>query len=423
MKATIEPGSVGGTIKAPPSKSMTQRVYAGALLHKGRTTIYGAGSSDDEVAALNIIQQLGARITGQTEAYIEIESNGVAPVGDTIHCGESGLAARLFIPIASLCGQEITITGEGSLPGRSMQLFDSVLPQLKVAVQSENGFLPMRVKGPLVAADITMDGGESSQYVSGLLFGLCYAQREPVCRITARNLASKPYVAMTLHVLELFGNGTRQEAGNVYTAWQAEPVKEDIAVTVEGDWSGAACLLVAGAIAGDVTVTGLADNHIQADGAIYNILKNAGADISREGDRVRVKRSVMKGFEVDATDCPDLFPALAILGSCSEGESYITGVHRLFNKESNRAQSISEMLENFNVPFSIEDDVLCITGVRRLQGTIIDPHHDHRIVMAAAVGALRASGRVDIADAEAVNKSYPDFFRDLAMITGKQALV
>jgi 3-phosphoshikimate 1-carboxyvinyltransferase len=123
----------------------------------------------------------------------------------------------------------------------------------------------------------------------------------------------------------------------------------------------------------------------------------------------------MVSFEFDATDCPDLFPVLSVLAACCRGESYIRGVHRLFTKESNRAESIGEMLENFDVPYAIEDDTLAITGVKKLRGTVIDAHNDHRIAMAAAIGALRAGSRVDIVGAEAVNKSYPAFFNDLQL--------
>jgi 3-phosphoshikimate 1-carboxyvinyltransferase len=141
----------------------------------------------------------------------------------------------------------------------------------------------------------------------------------------------------------------------------------------------------------------------------------AGAGIEQGENSVTVKKAQLKGFELDATHSPDLFPILAILAACCQGESYINGIHRLHHKESNRVESIAEMLQNFDVPFSLEGDSFCITGVKKLQGTVIDSYSDHRIVMAAAIGALRANGPVDILEAESVNKSYPGFFSSLSL--------
>lgn len=420
MKVTIEPGILNGTISAPPSKSMTQRVLAAALLHKGRTIVKNAGSSADEQAALHIIQQLGAVVQTAPNNDFIITSSGINPSGTLIDCGESGLSARLFIPIASLSAATITIQGHGSLVTRPMAAFQQVLPECGVVVQSPNGVLPITVRGPFQpTSDLTIDGSESSQFISGLLFALCCSQSSPLHSVYVRDLVSRPYVLLSLHVLRLFGNEAREREPNVFTAWQPTSSPGEIQVKIDGDWSSAAFFMVAGAIAGDVTIRGLNNNNLQADSAIYQLLVDAGANVSLDGDAVRICRSFTKGFEFDATHCPDLFPILAVLAACSSGESYITGVHRLFHKESNRAQSISEMLENFNVPFSIEDDAFCISGVHKLQGTVIEAHNDHRIVMAAAIAALRASGPVEIAGAEAINKSYPDFFRDLQLCGGK----
>lgn len=420
MKAIIEPGSVRGSIQAPPSKSMTQRVYAAALLHRGQTIVAGAGTSDDEQAALGIIGELGAQISEQGPGVTLITSEGVKPIQDNIFCGESGLSARLFIPVAALCSQPVTVNGTGSLLLRPMGLYARILPEFKVAIETNNGFLPARITGPLVPSDVTIDGSESSQFLSGLLFAISAAQQQGTTTITVKDLMSKPYSDMTVSVLRRFGFGIEQQGYQCFTlsGLRKDFNEPEISIVIESDWSSAAYFLVAGAIAGDVTVRGLEDNHLQADSAILSLLTETGADISRKEGEIRVKKKHLFGFEFDATDCPDLFPILAILAACCSGESYISGVHRLFTKESNRAESISEMLENFDVPFSIESDMLCVTGVRKLRGTVIDPHRDHRIVMAAAIGALRASGRVDILDAGVVNKSYPGFFNDFAQCGG-----
>ena len=297
---------------------------------------------------------------------------------------------------------------------RPMKQFTHLLPLLDVQVYGTTNQLPLKLRGPLVAKNITIDGSDSSQFLSGLLFAYCYAASDSEKVIEVENLSSRPYVDMTIDVLRKFGNGVSHENYHTFRIDPSGTIKpDDLEITIDGDWSSAAFWLVAGAIAGDVEIAGLVNNSLLADQAISGLLHSIGARIEWLDGKLKVSKSRMKAFEFDATDCPDLFPVLAILAALCTGESYIKGVHRLFHKESNRAESISEMLENFNVPYSIEDDSFCISGVNTLQGTIIDSHKDHRIVMAAAIGALRANGPVDIEGVEAVNKSYPGFFKDL----------
>ncbi len=418
MKAVIEPGNVSGTIAIPPSKSMTQRVYAAALLHKGNTTIHNAGTSDDENAALQVIRQLGAKITTHPGGDVLITGSGVDPISACIPCGESGLAARLFAPIAALSNKPIQIEGNGTLLMRPMDEVGEALAGLNVTLRDFDGFLPFTVHGPLNPGHIRVNAGAGSQLLSGILFAISGSAREPVV-IEVADLKSKPYIDLTLRVLEHFGKRVTHEN---YKRFSFDPAtfthNENVEITVEGDWSSAAYFLVAGAVAGDITVTGLQPDSLQADKAIVGILENAGANVSRGAKSVTVNRGTLRAFDFDATHCPDLFPVLSVLASCCDGESSVRGVHRLFHKESNRVESITQMLHDFAVPYSVEDDTLFVAGVQRLQGTVIDSYHDHRIVMAAAIGALRASGPVDISFAESVSKSYTGFFKDLILCGG-----
>jgi 3-phosphoshikimate 1-carboxyvinyltransferase len=419
MEVRVEPGNIGGTVTAPPSKSMTQRAYAAALLHRGKTIIHNAGNSDDELTALQIIQQLGATIISQMDGTIEITSNGVSPLSDHINCRQSGLSARLFTPIAALCEKEIKIEGEGSLLLRPVDGFGTILPELGVQLSGFNGFVPFSLKGPLQGKAIKIDGSDSSQILSGLLFALGACATVPAT-IEVSGLMSKPYIDMSLEVLAHFGKPITHDDYEVFYIDPAFFVhKETVEINIEADWSSAAYLLVAGAIAGDIAVQNISTASLQADRAILDVLTSTGAELVVDSDSISIKKTRLQPFEFDATHCPDLFPVLAILAACCKGESYIKGVHRLFHKESNRAESISEMLQDFDVPFSIEDDTLCITGVKKLQGTVINSFNDHRIVMAAAVGALCANGPVDILQSDAVNKSYPGFFQDLILCGGK----
>jgi len=409
MQLVVNPCEIKGTIKAVPSKSMMQRVCAAALLHKGTTVIRNPGVSEDNKAAIGIIQQLGATVTEQDGSII-VQSSGLAPVSDHIFCGESGLSTRLFTPIAALSENAIRIEGKGSLLQRPMNELGHILPELGVQVRDFNGKVPFEVQGPMQARTIKIDGYVSSQYLSGLLFAYCFSAKEHVV-ITVDELRSRPYVDMTLEVLERFG---RPVVNEQYKEFHIMPGsfrdKEQVDVTIEGDWSSAAIFLVAGAIAGEVTVEGLNAESVQADKFILKLLEKAGVEISIEEGRITSKRGTLKPIETDLRDSPDIFPAAAILASCCGEESYLSGLHRLWHKESNRAESIAEMLLQFDVFFSIEDDMLCIAGGKPLWGCYIDSYNDHRIVMAAAIGALRADSRVMIDNAEAVNKSYPGFF-------------
>ncbi|MBX2907029.1 MAG: 3-phosphoshikimate 1-carboxyvinyltransferase [Taibaiella sp.] len=412
MKITIEPGSIKGTIAVPPSKSMTQRMLAAALLHSGATLIHGAGRSDDENAVLKIIQQLGAKVTQAGEA-LQVNSEGLRPATGVIDCGESGLAARLFLPIAATHHEPLEIVGKGTLTKRPMAGVKQALEQLGVKVTG-NDVLPFTLTGPLhLPARIEVDAAGSSQFVSGLLMALS-AVATHLAEVRVRNLESRPYIDMTLEVLSMFGKPVQHER---YRNFVIDPATfttiPQVEAKVEADWSSASCLLVAGAIAGDLTLKGLNPASLQADRKLLQILQECGAQIDVNADTIHVCRSRMQGFETDATNCPDLFPALAALASFCNGESNIRGVHRLFNKESNRVESITEMLWRYGVNFSVEDDTLTIDGRETVQWAYIDGFKDHRIVMASAVCALRAKGPTTITTAEAVSKSYPGFFEDM----------
>ncbi|MCB0698768.1 MAG: 3-phosphoshikimate 1-carboxyvinyltransferase [Chitinophagaceae bacterium] len=415
MQAIVEPGTISGTITAPPSKSIMQRACAAALLHNGKTIINNPGNSADDKAALNIIQQLGAEISYTENGILEIISTGVQPTTD-INCGESGLSARLFIPIAACTDKAVTITGSGSLLKRPMTEYLSILPELGVTIKSNNDTLPFKVTGPLQPKDITVDGSLSSQFISGLLITFAFYATEPVT-ITVDRLTSKPYIDLTLQVLEHFGKQVANKDYKAFTITPTEEETQDIFINIEGDWSAASAMLVAGAIAGDITIEGIDRSSLQGDKAIVNILKQAGATVEENEYSVSILRpEMLAAFEYDATDTPDLFPVLSVLAGVCKGESTIRGVKRLIHKESNRIVSISDMLSALGIFHSVYEDELVIEGKEMFQYAKIDGYNDHRIVMAASIAALRSKGPVTIHGMEAVNKSYPDFFAHLSLL-------
>ena len=414
MQAIIEPGFIAGRVTPPPSKSITQRAYACALLRKGMTTVHHAGTAADELAMLEAIKALGATVTATDKQQCNIHSNGLAPYGTTVNCGESGLATRLLLPICAMSGAEYTLTGKGTLMNRSLQLPLNALQQLGITLHQGDS-LPMTVKGPIVPKSIAFDCGGSAQLLSGLLIALCHTAEEKIT-IEASGLESRPYVDLTLDMLQQFGYPvTNTDDSRFVIDPQLFMPKAEVSVSIEKDWSSASFALVAGAIAGNMVVNGLRLDSLQADAAVLNVLRSVGVRLIQVRDMITVEHCNLLPFEFDASACPDLFPILAVLAGCCIGDSNIYGVHRLFHKESNRVASIAEMLLAFGIPFSVDDDAFSITGVDSFHGCSIDTYNDHRIAMAAAVGALRAADSVTLDHTDCVKKSYPGFFRDMIL--------
>ncbi len=414
MIATIYPSILKGGLYAPASKSSMQRACAAALLTNGKTTITNPGKSNDDLAALDVIQKLGAQVSRIDADTIQIVSTGIHPANKEINCGESGLGIRMFTPIAALSKEAITINGTGSLLTRPMDFFDEILPQLGVSIQSNAGKLPLQIQGPLQPANITVDGSLSSQFLTGLLMAYGAAGANDTT-ITVDNLKSKPYIDLTLQVMKHFGWEIAHENHerfhfNIAPA-PVEP--KAIAYTVEGDWSGAAFLLVAGAIAGDISIKGLDVFSTQADKAVLQALMDSGCRISIQADQIEIGPMPLKAFHFNATDCPDLFPPLVALAACCDGTTVIEGVERLTHKESNRALTLQEEFAKLGIAIDLQDNLMLIKGGTGIQGAAVHSRHDHRIAMACAVAGLKAAGLVEITDAEAINKSYPNFYEHM----------
>ena len=421
MQVTIQPSQISGNIYAPASKSSMQRACAAALVRKGDTIIHNPGISSDDKAALNVIQALGATVENLKDGSLKIISDGVKPISDTVNCGESGLGIRMFAPIVALSEKEITIQGEGSLLNRPMDFFDEVLPQLGVQITSNNGKLPLKLKGPLQPKNITIDGSLSSQFLTGLLLAYAASDAKDVT-ITVNNLKSKPYVDLTLAVMEEFN--LKEPENKNYEAFyfgsetsNYEPIFNDY--TIEGDWSGGAFLLVAGAIAGDIKIEGLDIASTQADKEVLKALMDCGCKILIEEKQIEISSGELKAFQFDATDCPDLFPPLVALASYCEGTTEIEGVHRLTHKESNRALTLQEEFEKMGIEIELQGNKMLIKGGTGVKGAHVHSRHDHRIAMACAVAALKAESETVIDDAEAVNKSYPNFYEHIQSLGAK----
>lgn len=416
MIANINPSNISGTLTMPPSKSVMQRLCALALLHNGTTLIYNPGRSKDDLAALGIIKALGAFVNDKG-SFIEIKSKGKVNPNSSIQCGESGLSVRMFAPIIALSSTEVLINGTGSLLNRPLHPLKDIFSQLNVIYTSNDNYLPISIKGPLMARNISIDGASSSQYLTGLLFALGAAVTEEVI-LDVQNLVSKSYVDLSISLMKLFGYNINHKDFQQFIIGPRDSMTSEIVISVEGDWSGAAFFLVASAIKGSLRLEGLNPLSIQPDKQILNVLKKVGAKLAFDEKCINIKHAdLLIAFDFDATDCPDLFPPLTVLALFCKGISKIKGIKRLIHKESNRVQSIIEEFSKLGASLLIENDELIIEGNIPLNAGVVYSNNDHRIAMALAVAALFIDGETSIVNANCVEKSFPNFF-NLLQLTG-----
>ncbi|HOK26666.1 MAG TPA: 3-phosphoshikimate 1-carboxyvinyltransferase [Bacteroidales bacterium] len=418
MKVEASVKEVRGRLRAPSSKSAVQRYIAGALLAEGLSTISVNSMCDDSLAALSVATELGAEATTCGDS-IKIKG-GFNPKTNKINCGESGLATRMFIPIAAIHNREITVTGRGSLMKRPVKMVEEPLRQLGVQISSKDGYLPVKIKGPLTGGEVHADGSISSQFITGLLMALPVAQKNSC--VIVENLVSRPYIDLTIKILQEFDIEIVNDSYRVFSIKGGQKYTPGT-FTAEGDWSGAAFLLVMGAIGGKVEVTGLRTDSVQADKAILEPLMMAGASVSVEAGRIKVEKKELNSFEFDISDCPDLAPPLAVLAAACNGKSVLRGAHRLVAKESNRAETITAALNAIGANIKTSGDIIEIYGNKTLSGGESSAYNDHRIAMALATASAISTSPVRIEGMEAINKSYPGFIDDFRKLGGKIKIV
>jgi 3-phosphoshikimate 1-carboxyvinyltransferase len=412
MNYQVLPTILKGKIVVPASKSDAQRAIIAASLAIGTSTVGNCGMSEDVKHVLKVVEQLGAKIE-----IVEANSYGISggkwDNSNELNVGESGLAIRLLTPIVSTQKHKISLRGKGSLLKRSLHFFDENLPKMNVEVKSTNGFLPIEVQGPLKGGTYTVDGSQSSQYISGLLMALPLLN-EP-SELCVDNLASKPYVQMTLNTLENFGIQIQHDNFERFLIAGKQEYNPCF-YQVEGDWSAASYWLVAAALGAEITISGLSMTSLQADKKMLDALIVAGCNLHFSSDGISVKGNEKKAFQFDATHCPDLFPALVSFAAFCPGVSVISGVKRLKNKESDRGLSLKREFEKLGVLIELVDDEMRIHGVNSIDGNTVYSHNDHRIAMCLAIVGLFSRNGVMIENAEAVVKSYPDFWKDFESV-------
>ena len=414
MLARIQPSRLQGSVTVPPSKSMAHRALLCAGLAAGTTQIQGILPSQDMEATCRALTALGASIARQGSlARVQgVAGRPKAPQGP-VDCGESGSTLRFLIPAFALASAPARLTGRGRLPQRPLGPYGAIFHgQGLPFAQDETG---VSFQGPLAPGDYTLPGDVSSQFISGLLFALPLLPGDSHIRIQPP-FESRGYVNMTLQVMDAFGvrasfvDGlTLRVPGNQRFIAPAAPF------LVEGDDSQAAFFLTLDAILGDVSVAGLSLRSIQGDRVMGEILARCG-HVPGQPPRP------LAPFVADLGDCPDLGPILMTLGLFCQGESRLLNAGRLRLKESDRGTAMAQELSKLGGQASLAGDEIRIRQSRLRPGPALSSHGDHRIAMALAVAALGARIPADIQGAEAVEKSYPDFWKDLAAIGARVEL-
>ena len=420
MKKNIYPSRIFGKVTAPVSKSVMQRALIAALLSNRPVVLHHVGYSNDDVFTTKMVEALGAKVEFLSEGSMRISSNFEQKTFNEkqtiLSVGESGLAARMSAAILALVNHKFVVEGEGTLLKRNLGVPDNVFGELGARFATKSGRLPFRIKGPMEAKNITIESVIGSQFISGLLMAYSYLDASDVT-IEVKDLRSKPYIDLTLRVMDDFGMKipTNKDYKQFYFSKEEHTKPNALEVfeyTIERDWSNAAMLLVAGAVAGEIEVEGLDLDSNQGDKQILHVLQDVGAQLSIHSDYIKVKTAQLKAFHFDATECPDLFPPLVALAANCEGVSVIEGVERLKHKESNRARSLQYEFGRLGIKIEVVGNQMQITG-GPISSAKVKSQNDHRVAMALAIAGLNAAGRVEIGDADAVNKSYPYFFADL----------
>ncbi len=411
MKLLVRPSAVQGTITAPPSKSYTHRAIVLASLAHGDSRLKGPLLSGDTLATLKGMEQFGAIVKREGGDLIVRGGKLKAPTGP-IDCANSGTTIRLLSGIASLLPYNVTLTGDESLQARPMKPLLNALTELGVRAVSQrgDGNAPIIIRGPNKGRWAHIKGDISSQFISSLLISSALKDLDTEIVITTP-LKSKPYVEITRDMMALFGTiSTETKNGYRVLGGQRYRPKD---YTIPGDYSSAAFPLVAAALTGKVTVSGLDPKDRQGDRIVLDVLDKFGARVSWSGNSVTVEKGELSGADVDVGDSPDAFPILAVLASQSKGETRLTNGAHLRFKESDRIAATVAFLKLMGADIEEREDGCVIKGPTKLKARTINPSGDHRMLMAAAVAGLVADGVTVITDGDCYRISYPQFMADL----------
>ncbi len=400
MDVTVAPSKLCGKVRAISSKSHAHRLLicsflAGDLLSLDRIDI-----SADIIATHECLKAL---INGE----------------NLLDCGESGSTLRFLLPVISALGIQTQLSGHGRLPERPLSPLIEELEKNGANFSAHS--LPIKTSGKLKAGEYNLPGNISSQYVSGLLFALPLLDGDSRIHITGK-MESAAYVDLTIDALKAFSIEIRKTPYGFFVPGNQKYTKANN-ISVQGDWSNAAFFLCSGALSGDVAVTELELDCSQSDKAIFDLLSQFGAKMSADGSINAKATYNYNPLKIDVSPYPDLFPVLAVTACGAKGDTSLFNASRLRIKESDRIESTAQLIRSLGGNVTVGDDYMIIHGTGSLKGGTVDSFNDHRIVMAAAVAACICNSTVTIKDAQAVNKSYPNFFKDYNSLGGKADVI
>lgn len=411
MDIKIIPSALYGEVNIPPSKSAAHRALICAALSEGTSRVTPFCTSKDIKATAQCLRALGMRVEADDKGYT-VGRSDTAKNGVLDFC-ESGSTARFLLPVAAALGADATAVGQGRLPERPMEVLTSLMRQHGVEVSSDN--LPIEIKGKMTSGEFALAGNISSQYISGLMLAAPLMEGDTYI-IPTTALESVGYIDMTISAMERQGV-TVEETNN---GWKisARQKYQPVDIQIEGDWSQVAFFMSAAAIGGDIKIHGLDFSSKQGDMAALDVFAAFGADITIENDVLHIKRGTLRGITVNAADIPDMVPAIAATAAFAEGKTVIHSAGRLRIKESDRIKTTIAALSAMGVKTEEKEDGMVIYG-GKVKGGVIDGANDHRIVMAFSVAAAYADGESTLLGAEAISKSYPEFFDDFNRLGGK----
>ncbi len=420
MNIKIFPSTLGGTVRAVPSKSQAHRMLICAAFAKDATSIFCPRTNDDIKATAACLTALGAKIE-YADSSFHVTPVSIVPDTARLDVGESGSTLRFLLPVIGALGIRCEIKMHGRLPDRPLFPLDIELLRHGMKIEKQGDTLVC--EGRLTAGEYSIDGGVSSQFVSGLLFALMLLDGESRLTVTGE-MQSVDYVVMTVEAMRKFGAELRQDE-NVYTVNGGKALISGERVDVDGDWSSAAFWLCAGALSDrKVLLSGMNTLSSQGDRRVCDVLETFGCRVDADSDGISCSaEGRLHSTVIDGADIPDLIPVLSVVAALADGRTVVKNAERLKLKESDRLAATANMLTALGASVRVTDDGFIIDGVKRLRGGRVDGANDHRIVMSAAIASTVCDGEVIISDAEAVSKSYPDFWRDFEALGGKFEII
>ena len=407
---TISPFRFLHHVHANASKSDAQRCLILAAFSDTSMDIFGLDGSEDILSMQRCLEEMGATFIGTNPMQVR-PINKKLKRTLVLNVGESGFALRTLAFLSLVCSDNVTINGSGTMLNREQGQLITILKQLGLTVDSNQGKIPLHIKGDPSISDLTVDGSAGSQAISGLC--LLAPHLPNGLNIRVNDLKSKPYLEMTIHRMHAMGISIEALGENTYSIAGNQSYHPSTC-HIEGDWSGAANHIVGAAISGIVHLSGLRIDSLQADRQILEVITEFGATVEQSESELIVRESLEKTpFHTNIEDCPDLFPILVVLACAANGTSIIHGIQRLQNKESDRLLVMCELLTTFGLSYQIQSNEIHIHGTGKIGGGIVNTHQDHRIAMAASIAATISTQDIILSDESCISKSYPKFFQDL----------